>query len=109
MLFEAAPGLYLVLAPDLRIVAVSDAYLRATMTSRQAILGRGIFDVFPGRPAMTVLFMSGYDNELVSKKGLETKASFLQEPFSPRALLNHINSLLGFGGVGEDKLGRAGD
>ena len=32
LLFESAPGLYLVLAPDLTIVAVSDAYLRATMT-----------------------------------------------------------------------------
>src|SRR5580698_462788 len=50
MLFEAAPGLYLVLAPDLRIVAVSDAYLRATMTSRDEILGRGIFEVFPDNP-----------------------------------------------------------
>jgi hypothetical protein len=35
MLFEAAPGLYLVLIPDLRIVAASDAYPRATMTSRR--------------------------------------------------------------------------
>src|ERR1700756_4512092 len=49
-LFESAPGLYLVLAPDLKIVAVSDAYLRATMTKREEILGRGIFDVFPDNP-----------------------------------------------------------
>jgi PAS domain S-box-containing protein len=40
----------LVLSPDLRIIAVSDAYLRATMTKRQDILGRGIFDVFPDNP-----------------------------------------------------------
>jgi len=50
LLFESAPGLYLVLAPDLTIVAVSDAYLKATMTRRAAILGRGIFDVFPDNP-----------------------------------------------------------
>jgi signal transduction histidine kinase len=50
-LFEGAPGLYLVLTPDLRIVAVSDAYLRATMTLRERILGRGIFEVFPDNPA----------------------------------------------------------
>ena len=50
-LFEAAPGLYLVLTADLRIAAASDAYLRATMTKREAILGRGIFDVFPDNPA----------------------------------------------------------
>src|SRR5262245_19882285 len=49
-LFENAPGLYLVLSPDLTIVAVSEAYLRATMTRRQDILGRGLFDVFPDNP-----------------------------------------------------------
>jgi signal transduction histidine kinase/ActR/RegA family two-component response regulator len=49
-LFEAVPGLYLVLTPDLRIVAVSDAYLHATMTRRDEILGRDIFDVFPDNP-----------------------------------------------------------
>jgi signal transduction histidine kinase/DNA-binding response OmpR family regulator len=49
-LFESAPGLYLVLDPDLNIVAVSEAYLSATMTKRAEILGRGIFDVFPDNP-----------------------------------------------------------
>ncbi|WP_084599490.1 PAS domain-containing sensor histidine kinase [Actinoplanes subtropicus] len=49
-LFESAPGLYLVLDPDLRIVAVNDAYLRSTMTVREEILGRGIFEVFPDNP-----------------------------------------------------------
>jgi signal transduction histidine kinase/DNA-binding response OmpR family regulator len=50
LLFQSAPGLYLVLATDLSIVAVSDAYLRATLTKRDEILGRGIFDVFPDNP-----------------------------------------------------------
>ena len=49
-LFEAAPSLYLVLSPDFRIVAVSDAYTRATMTKREAIVGRWLFDVFPDNP-----------------------------------------------------------
>jgi signal transduction histidine kinase len=49
-LFESAPGCYLVLSPDLTIVAVSDAYLRATMTTREAILNRRLFDVFPDNP-----------------------------------------------------------
>lgn len=49
-IFEAAPGLYLILEPDLRIVAVSDAYLAATLTRRDDILGRNIFDVFPDNP-----------------------------------------------------------
>src|SRR5687768_1959273 len=50
-LFDWAPDLYLVLEPDLTIVAVSDAYLRATMTDRNKILGRHLFDVFPDNPA----------------------------------------------------------
>jgi signal transduction histidine kinase/DNA-binding response OmpR family regulator len=49
-LFQSTPGLYLVLAPDLAIVAVTDAYLHATMTKREDILGRGVFDVFPDNP-----------------------------------------------------------
>ncbi|WP_461357411.1 ATP-binding protein [Bradyrhizobium sp. USDA 4454] len=50
-LFEAAPGLYLVLTqPDFRIVAASDAYLRATKTERAAVLGRHLFEVFPDNP-----------------------------------------------------------
>ncbi|HVF25205.1 MAG TPA: ATP-binding protein [Anaerolineales bacterium] len=49
-LFESAPGLYLVLTPELKIVAVSEAYLQATLTQREAILGRGLFDVFPDNP-----------------------------------------------------------
>jgi signal transduction histidine kinase len=52
-LFEAAPGAFVVLNPDaprFTIVAASDVYLRATMTRREDILGRGIFEVFPGNP-----------------------------------------------------------
>jgi PAS domain S-box-containing protein len=49
-LFEAAPGPFLVLSPDLTIVAVSDAYLAATMTTRHEIVARGIFEVFPDNP-----------------------------------------------------------
>jgi len=50
--FESAPGLNLVLRPDKKytIVAVTDAYARATMTKREGILGRGIFEVFPDNP-----------------------------------------------------------
>jgi signal transduction histidine kinase/CheY-like chemotaxis protein len=52
-LFEAAPGSYLVLLPDLRVVAATNAYLSATMTTREGILGRYIFDVFPDDPDET--------------------------------------------------------
>jgi PAS domain S-box-containing protein len=51
VLFETAPGLYLVLTPDeFSIVAVSEPYLRATMTERSVIMGRKLFDVFPDDP-----------------------------------------------------------
>ena len=49
-LFESAPGLYLVLLPDLTIVAVSDAYAKATMTVRDNIVGKDLFEVFPDNP-----------------------------------------------------------
>jgi PAS domain S-box-containing protein len=49
-LFESLPGLYLVLTPELEIVAVSDAYLTATMTTREGILGRHLFEIFPDNP-----------------------------------------------------------
>src|SRR5262247_1733718 len=60
-LFEAAPGLYLVLlpnAPKYTIVALSDAYASATMTRREEIVGRGLFEVFPGNPADPALHAS---------------------------------------------------
>jgi signal transduction histidine kinase len=50
LLFESAPNLYLVLTPSFDIVAVSDAYLKATLTQRDQIIGRGLFDVFPDDP-----------------------------------------------------------
>lgn len=49
-LFEATPSPYLVLDPKLVIVAVNDAYLNATRTQRDAILGRHLFEVFPDSP-----------------------------------------------------------
>jgi len=49
-LFESLPGSYLILAPDLTIVAVSDAYLHATKTHREVLLGRYVFDAFPDNP-----------------------------------------------------------
>jgi PAS domain S-box-containing protein len=48
--FNSAPGNYLLLAPDLTIVGVTDAYLRTTMTVRDEIIGRHLFEVFPDNP-----------------------------------------------------------
>lgn len=49
-IFESSPGAYLILSPDFEIVAVSNAYLAATMTKREQIVGRALFEVFPDNP-----------------------------------------------------------
>jgi signal transduction histidine kinase/CheY-like chemotaxis protein len=49
-LLESAPGAYLVLDRDFLIAAVTEAYLRATLTVREDIVGRGLFEVFPDNP-----------------------------------------------------------
>jgi PAS domain S-box-containing protein len=49
-LFESLPGACLVLRPDFTIWAVTDEFLKATMTSREQILGRNLFEAFPDNP-----------------------------------------------------------
>src|ERR1017187_1110327 len=52
-LFNAVPGLYLVLLPDdpvFTIAAVNKAYAAATLTSPDEIIGQGLFDIFPDNP-----------------------------------------------------------
>ena len=54
VLFESAPTPFLVVLPDdpvFTIVAASDAYLRATLTKREEIVGRALFEVFPDDPS----------------------------------------------------------
>jgi signal transduction histidine kinase len=50
LLFQSAPSLFLVLepAPGFTVLGASDAYLRATRTDRDALVGRGLFEAFPG-------------------------------------------------------------
>ncbi|AVZ71275.1 protein phosphatase [Streptomyces lunaelactis] len=50
-LFAATPSPYLVLGPDLVVVDVNDAYLRATGRTRDELVGQYIFDAFPDNPA----------------------------------------------------------
>jgi hypothetical protein len=54
-LCQAAHAPFLVITPsDFTIVAVNDEYPHATMTEREAILGRGLLEVFlddPGSPS----------------------------------------------------------
>lgn len=52
--YNAFPAPLLILSPDwpaFTIVAANDAYLSATMTAREDILGRPLFEVFPDNPA----------------------------------------------------------
>jgi PAS domain S-box-containing protein len=49
-LFESLPGLFLIFTSDLKITAVSNAFLDATMTRREDVMGRNIFEVFPDQP-----------------------------------------------------------
>jgi len=48
--FENVPANYLLLSADFVIVGVSDAYLAATLTTREQVLGRPLFEVFPDNP-----------------------------------------------------------
>ncbi|MBN0046986.1 SpoIIE family protein phosphatase [Streptomyces actuosus] len=49
-LFAATPSPYLVLGPDLVIVDVNRAYLRATGRTREDLVGQYIFKAFPDNP-----------------------------------------------------------
>jgi PAS domain-containing protein len=48
--FDRTPHLYLILDPSFTIVGANEAYCAATMTEREAILGRSFFEVFPDNP-----------------------------------------------------------
>lgn len=49
--FAATRHAYLLLSPDLRIIDANRAYLSATMTDREALAGRHMFDAFPDNPS----------------------------------------------------------
>jgi hypothetical protein len=48
--FEQLPGLFVLLDPDLKVVAASEDYLAATLATRDRIIGLPIFDAFPDNP-----------------------------------------------------------
>ncbi|HEX2202239.1 MAG TPA: PAS domain S-box protein [Longimicrobium sp.] len=52
-MFDSAPDAYLLLAPDpprFTMVAANEARLRVTMTRREDVVGRPLFEVFPDNP-----------------------------------------------------------
>ena len=48
--FEQSACLQLLLDTSFIIVAVTDAYARATMTTREGIVGHFLFEIFPDNP-----------------------------------------------------------
>ncbi|MBI2785038.1 MAG: response regulator [Legionella longbeachae] len=49
-IFESAPELFLILDKNFTIIGVSDCYLQSTMVTREQIIGKNIFEVFPDNP-----------------------------------------------------------
>ncbi|UOQ51613.1 PAS domain-containing protein [Hymenobacter cellulosivorans] len=50
LLFTALPRPFMLFSPDFVIEAVSDAYLQATLSQREQVVGRVVFDAFPDNP-----------------------------------------------------------
>jgi signal transduction histidine kinase len=48
--FRSAPDPYLLISPDLTLLSASDAYLKAAMSTYEHIVGKNIFEAFPGNP-----------------------------------------------------------
>jgi PAS domain-containing protein len=49
-IFDKTPGSFLILDPSFTIMAANDAYCSATLTQREALLGRRVFEAFPDNP-----------------------------------------------------------
>ncbi|GAA2481132.1 PAS domain-containing sensor histidine kinase [Winogradskya humida] len=86
-LFECAPVALLAMAPDLTIVAVSDYYLTTTGVSREMLLGRKLFDVFPDDP--TDPDASGVDNVGGSLRRVREQLAIEVMPIQKYAVAGH--------------------
>lgn len=69
VIFNRSPNPYMVLDSHLAFVAANDAYLRATLRRREDIIGRNLFDAFPGDPDGT----NGRQLEASLRKVLSTR------------------------------------
>ncbi|MBK1440916.1 PAS domain S-box protein [Parapedobacter sp. ISTM3] len=70
--FEALPTPCLVLLPDapvFTVVNASDAYLALSATTREELVGKGFFDIFPCNPCVdNKLWKATFDQVLTEKK-----------------------------------------
>ena len=66
------------MTPNLTIVAVSDAYLKATLTQRSEIIGRHLFEIFPNNPndvrATGTLNLRASLNRVLQQRGPDAMA-----------------------------------
>ncbi|MES2763074.1 MAG: ATP-binding protein [Bacteroidota bacterium] len=80
-IFESSPSLFLLLLPnypDFTIIGGSENYLRATLTKRNEIVGKKLFEVFPDNP--DDLQANGTSN---LKRSLERVINLKQQDIMP--------------------------
>lgn len=49
-IFENGPALFMILSPEFLILDCSNAYLKATLTNREQVVGKHLFEIFPDNP-----------------------------------------------------------
>ncbi|MES2515618.1 MAG: ATP-binding protein [Bacteroidota bacterium] len=79
--FESSPSLFLLLlpnSPDFTIIGVSEKYLAATLTQRNEIIHKKLFDVFPDNPQD--LTANGVSN---LRQSLERVVTFKKQDIMP--------------------------
>ncbi len=84
LIFESAPALALILTPELRIAAASDSFLRAARHDREAVLGRGLDDVFPDVPSGLLQSLAKVlETHVLESMDLQTSAAWAAVIQSP--------------------------
>ncbi len=93
-LFETAPGLSLVVLPDFLIAAISDDYLKATMTGREELLGRNLLEIFPDT-----------SGEKATPDGFSLKSSlqYVIQQKQPHSVVVQLSNICCPGGVTKER------
>ena len=95
--FEASPGAYLILNPNLIIVAATDSYIHATMTQREHLIGVPLFEAFPDNPdeknATGVANLRASLQRVLESKKSDAMAVQKYDIKTPAGILNHITGV----------------